>query len=94
MPIVSDDERKNAFSHRLKGKREEPSDTSGMTADEMKVAENVLETAEKAIREASKWLLNLSLAIKDPSPAQADIFRGRVTQLRDEVENMRSMFFH
>jgi hypothetical protein len=35
-----------------------------MTEDEMKVAEKALETAEKACHEASKWLLNLSLAIK------------------------------
>jgi len=63
-----------------------------MTPDEVKVAEKALETAEKAVYEASKWLLNLSIAIKNPSPDQAEILRGRVTELRDEVEKMRSMF--
>jgi hypothetical protein len=63
-----------------------------MTADEMKVVEKALETAEKACYEASKWLLNLSLAITNPSEKQAEIFRGRVTELRDEVEKIRLMF--
>jgi hypothetical protein len=63
-----------------------------MTADEMKVAEKALETAEKACHEASKWLFNLSVAIRNPSPEQVEMFRGRVIELRDEVEHMRSTF--
>ena len=92
MPIVSDSQRKNAFSHRLNDKEREPEREPEMTPDQMKVAEQTLDTAEKACYEASKWLLNLSLAIKNPSPQQAEIFRGRVTDLRDEVERMRSIF--
>jgi hypothetical protein len=91
MPIVPDSKRKNAFSHRLKDKPKQSPET---TPDEMKVAEKALETAEKACYEASRCLLNLSLAIKTPSPEQAEIFRVRVTDLRDEVERMRSMFLH
>jgi hypothetical protein len=60
-------------------------DNISQPPDEMKVA-------EKACYEASRCLLNLSLAIKTPSPEQAEIFRGRVTDLRDEVERMRSIF--
>jgi len=87
--------RKNAFSHRLKDKLKQPPEMEPeMTADEMKVAEKALETAEKACYEASKWLLNLSISIRDPSEEQAEIFRERVRGLRDEVENMRSMFLH
>jgi hypothetical protein len=84
MPIVKDCQRKNAFSHRLKDKPKQlPEPKPEMTPDEMKVAEKGLETAEKACYEASRCLLNLSLAIKTPSPEQAEIFRGRVTDLRD-----------
>jgi hypothetical protein len=93
MPIIKDFERKNAFSHRLKDKpKQSPEPKPEMSPDQMKVAEQTLDTAEKACYEASKWLLNLSLAIKNPSPQQAEIFRGRVTDLRDEVERMRSIF--
>jgi hypothetical protein len=93
MPIVRDSERKNAFSHGLKDKPKQSAElTSEMSPDEVKVAEKALETAEKACYEASKWLLNLSLAIKNPSPDQAEIFRERVRDLRDEVERMRSIF--
>jgi len=56
------------------------------------VAETALATTDSAIYEASKWLLNLSLAVKNPFPAQVELFRGRVTALRDEVERMRLMF--
>jgi hypothetical protein len=72
---------------------EEPEPQPEMTADEMMVAEKALDDDEKVVYEASKWLLNLSIAVKDPSPAQADILRERVRGLRDEVENMRSIFF-
>jgi hypothetical protein len=95
MSVINDVKRKNAFSHRLKDKpKQSPEMEPEMSADEMNVAEKALETAEKACYEASKWLLNLSLAIKTPSPAQAEIFRGRVTDLRDEVERMRPIFMH
>jgi hypothetical protein len=93
MPIVKDSERRNAFSHRLKDKPKQVSDiVSEMTADQMRVAEKALDDAEKAVYEASKWLLNLSITVKNPSAEQAEIFRGRVTELRDEVERMRLMF--
>jgi hypothetical protein len=72
---------------------EEPEPQSEMTADEMTVAGKALDDAEKAIYEASKCLLNLSLAIKNPSDRQADILRERVRGLRGEVENMSSTFF-
>jgi hypothetical protein len=93
MPIVPDSQRKNAFSHRLKDKPKQlPEPKPEMSPDQMEVAEKALESAEKAVYEASKWLLNLSIAVKDPSPAQADILRGRIIDLRDEVERMRLIF--
>jgi hypothetical protein len=94
MPIVADSKRRNAFSYRLKDKEREPEQKPEMPPDQMKVAEQTLDTAEKAIYESSKWLLNLSIAVKDPSPAQADILRERIRGLRDEVEKMRSIFGH
>jgi hypothetical protein len=58
MPIVSDSQRKNAFAHRLKDKRERSSgDPVGMTPDEMRIA-------EKHYRDVSVWLFNLSVAIR------------------------------
>jgi hypothetical protein len=85
---------KRLFHRKLRGPRgEKPEPKPEMTPDEMKVAEKALETAEKSVYEASKWLFNLSVAVKDPSPAQVEIFRGRVIDLRDEVEKMRLMFF-
>ena len=94
MPIVSDAKRKNAFSHRLKDKpKQSPEPEPCMTEDEVTVAEKNLELAEKSCRETSRCLLNLSISIRNPSPEQAEIFRGRVIELRDEVERMRLMFF-
>jgi hypothetical protein len=81
------------FHHKLRApKGEKPEPKPEMTPDEMKVAEKALETAEKACYEASRCPLNRSLAIKTPSADHAEIFRGRVTDLRDELERMRSIF--
>jgi hypothetical protein len=67
------------FHHKLRApKGEKPEPKPEMTADEMIVAEKALDAAGKACYEASKWLLNLSIAVKDPSPDQADIFREHV----------------
>ena len=63
-----------------------------MSLDEMQVVEKGFELAEKACSEASRCLLNLSLAVRDPSPEQIAFFRERAIGLRDEVENMRAMF--
>jgi hypothetical protein len=83
MPIVPDSKRKNAFSHRLKDKREQPSDEStGMTPDEMRVA-------EKAYRETSVWMFNLSVAIRDPSPGQAEITNGWLDELTEKIQDIR-----
>jgi hypothetical protein len=93
MPIVSDSKRRNAFANRLKDKpKQSPEPKPEMSEDQMKVAEKTLETSEKAVYEASKWLLNLSMSIRNPSPAQADILRGRVRDLKLEVQNMLSIF--
>jgi hypothetical protein len=84
---------KRAFHHKLRApKAKEPEPQPGMTPDEIKVAEITLAAAEKACYEFSKWLLNLSIAIKNPSPAQADILRERVRGLKLEVQNMLSIF--
>ena len=62
------------FHHKLRApKGEKPEPKPEMSADQMKIAEKALEAAEKACYEASKWLLNLSLAIKNPSEKQAEI---------------------
>jgi len=50
----------------LKDKEEKPEPKPGMTADEVKVA-------EKAYRNASLWMFNLSVAIRDPSSKQAEM---------------------
>jgi hypothetical protein len=74
MPIVSDSERRNAFSQRLKDEpKQSPELEPEMSSDQMKVTEIALENAEKACHEASRCLLNLSLAITTPSQEQADI---------------------
>ena len=84
---------KRSFHHKLRAPKEkEPEPKPGMTADEMQAAEKALDDAEKAVWEASKWLLNLSLAIKNPSEKQVEILRPRVKALKDEVEKMLSIF--
>ena len=87
MPIVSDSQRKNAFSHRLKSKREKSSGgrppRSEMTPDEIKVA-------EKAYRETSVWMFNLSVAIRDPSPGQGGVINEWLDELQEKIENIRS----
>jgi hypothetical protein len=85
MPIVSDSKRKNAFSHRLKSKREKSSGPprSEMTPDQIKVA-------EKAYRDASVWMFNLSVAIRDPSPGQAGMINEWLDELQEKIENIRS----
>ena len=80
------------FQFHPKRNYEEPEPPREMTSDEMKTAERNLESTEKAVREASRCLFNLSLAVKEPSEEQIQLLRPRVVQLRDEVENMRSMF--
>jgi len=83
MPIVPDSKRKNAFSHRLKDKRERSSDNPAeMTADQMKIA-------EKAYRDASVWLFNLSVSIRDPSPKQTEEMNHWLDELKEKIENIR-----
>ena len=53
-----------------------------MTADEMKVA-------EKNYRDVSIWLFNLSVAIRDPSPGQAEIINGWLDELTEKIEGIR-----
>ena len=84
---------KRSFHRKLRAPKEKPPEPPPeMTAGEMAIAEKALEDTEKAIREAAKWLYNLSLAVKIPSQEQAEVLRPRVVQLRDEVDKMRSMF--
>jgi hypothetical protein len=83
MPIIKDSERKNAFSHRLKDKRERFSDNPvGMTPDEMRIA-------EKHCRDVSVWLFNLSVAIRDPSSEQAGIMNEWLDELKEKIEGIR-----
>ena len=83
MPIVPDSKRKNAFSHRLKDNRERSSDNAAeMTADQMKIA-------EKAYRDASVWLFNLSVSIRDPSPKQTEEMNHWLDELKEKIENIR-----
>jgi hypothetical protein len=83
MPIVKDSERKNAFSHRLKGKRERSSNNPvGMTPDEMRIA-------EKHYRDVSVWLFNLSVAIRYPSSEQAKVMNEWIDELTEKIQGIR-----
>ena len=83
MPIVPDSQRKNAFSHRLKDKRERSSDNhAGMTADQMKIA-------EKEYRDASLWMFNLSVAIRYPSSEQVKMMNEWIDELTEKIKGIR-----
>ena len=66
MPRVPDNERKIAFSPRLKPKRRDSNRSASqeMTPDQMRVF-------EKAFGETARHVNNLGLMIFDPSPEQA-----------------------
>jgi hypothetical protein len=72
-----------AFSHRLKDKPKQFLDSpSEMTPDQIKVA-------EKAYRDASLWMFNLSVAIRGPSPKQAEMMNEWLDELTEKIENIR-----
>jgi hypothetical protein len=76
-------ERKNALSHRLKDKPKQlPEPEPEMTPDEMKIA-------EKHYRDASLWLFNLSVSIRDPSLKQTEEMNYWLDELKEKIENIR-----
>ena len=48
-----------------------------------------LKIAEKAYRDASVWLFNLSVASRDPPPEQAEITNGRLDELTEKIRDIR-----
>jgi hypothetical protein len=84
MPRVPDNERKIAFSPRLKAKRKESSQSGPqeMTSDQMRVF-------EKAFGEAARHVNNLGLMIFDPSPQQARHLDDFLKELADQIETIR-----
>jgi hypothetical protein len=82
MSRVPDSQRKNAFSNRLKDKRERSSGNPvGMTPDEMRIA-------EKHYRDVSVWLFNLSVSIRDPSPKQTQEMNHWLDELKEKIQNI------
>ena len=82
MAIIADSKRKNAFSHRLKSKRREPSDTSGMSADQIKVAGKMHEDVIRSI-------FNLGCVIRSPSETQAEIINGWLHDLNARLNDIQ-----
>lgn len=84
MPRVPDNERKIAFTPRLrsKGKNLRPSDSQEMTPDQMRVF-------EKAFSEAARHINNLGVMIFDPSSDQAEHLDDLLEELADQIEGIR-----
>ena len=84
MPRVHDNERKIAFTPRLKPKRGDPNRSASqeMTPDQMRVF-------EKAFGEAARHVNNLGLMIFNPSPDQAEHLDDLLKELADQIETIR-----
>jgi len=84
MPRVPDNERKIAFTPRLKSKRGSTSrsESPEMTPDQMRVF-------EKAFGEAARHVNNLGLMIFDPSPNQSRYLDDLLEELADQIEAIR-----
>ena len=84
MPIVSEQNRKNAFSHRLKDKREKScAKRSEMTPDQIRIF-------GKTFRETSTWIGNLWCAIEEPSLEQAKKIDDALRELVERIEQIRN----
>jgi hypothetical protein len=62
--------------------KQSPERKPGMTANEMKVA-------EKNYRDASLWMFNLSVAIRDSSSEQAEIIDGGLNEVTEKIQGIQ-----
>jgi len=83
MPIIKDITRKDAFSPRLKDKREIVLDErSEMTPGQIRAFDN-------AAREANRWIENIGCAIDEPSREQAKRMDDTLRELVEQIEDHR-----
>jgi hypothetical protein len=83
MPRVADEVRKNAFSRRLKDKRQQskPDAPLGKTLEEMQQAKN-------AHRDAMRWLGNFHTFIIGFSEEQRPQIEAWIQELKDQIEGI------
>jgi len=83
MPVIKDEKRKNAFTMRLKDKKEKSPDAKAkMTSDELRIF-------EKFISEAKRNIDNASCVLGDPSCEQAKDLDETLRELSDRIEALR-----